>query len=223
MSHKLHKGKGRGKARSFTSNATAHVNDLFSLSKPLSNNQLVHTVQQYLPETTIQSTNGSATFYSGAALTILSPAVSLLDQITTFSAMYDMYRIVRIDWEFRPMFNQTNFAIATDTPPLIYTMLDYDDNVVLPSLAQARQYENMRIHQYEKFDVTCRPTCGIGVSITGGTSSFAAPAVVRSPWLNINNTAALHLGLKVAITQGTASLQKWYVSTRLTVEFQTVR
>jgi hypothetical protein len=223
VNHRLKKGRGKGKVLGFTSNSAAQINNKGSLSKNISNSKLILSVQQYLSETTLAQVNGSPAFASGAGLAILSPSLGLLDQGASFTALYDMYRIVRIDWEFRPMFPFWTFA-AADLPPLIYTMLDFDDNVVLPSLAQARQYENMRIHQYEKFDVTCRPTCAYGLSNSGGTGSFAAPAVEIAPWQNINNTSAIHMGLKVAVTAGSsANLQKWWISCRLTIEFQTLR
>jgi len=80
----------------------------------------VRVVQQYLSETTITQSNGGPAYYSGAALGILSPSVSLLDQFSTFQGLYDQYKILRIDWEFRPFFAASAFVPSNlDQPPLI--------------------------------------------------------------------------------------------------------
>jgi len=195
----------------------SRVNQIGQISRSIETESLTRVVQQYLAETTIAQTNGAVTFFSGVGLGIFSPSLSLLDQAATFTALYDQYKILRIDWEFRPMFGQNVFSVANDIPPLIYTVLDYDDNASLGTLAQARQYENMKIHQYEKFDVTCAPCTAI-TTATGGQE--VAPA----PWINCTTATVVHFGCKGAITAATtADLQRWWVSTRLTVAFRALR
>jgi len=71
--------------------------------------------------------------------------------------------------------------------------------------------------------MTCRPTTITAQSANSG-STFNAQGTEPSPWINFAFGGVQHYGLKLAITAGTtSSVQKWWISCRLTVAMKQLR
>jgi len=183
----------------------------------------VYRYSQNLSETTISQTATTPALYGGATITIFSPSLGLLDQASTFTALYDQYRIVRVDYRFRPMFRSENFVASTDLAPLLYVVADYDDNTNPSTLAVLRQYQNIQIHEYEAFNYSIIPHCADALYSGSVFTSFGN---VTTPWIDVASTGVVHYGIKVGITAantGQTNLQKWWVSCAMSVEFRNVR
>jgi hypothetical protein len=190
--------------------------------QPRPSNGNVHTFTQWLGETTVAQTattpSYSATFN----------AFSQLDQYATFAALFDQYRITRVDLEFRPAYtaNSLSLSFGGATPavcPLIYVVVDYDDATTPASLAAFRQYENCQVHQYESFTISYVPHAAVCAYASGTFTSYAN---VTSPWIDCSSIGVQHYGWKTGITAGLAGaidLQYWNVSQRLTIQFRNVR
>lgn len=185
-------------------------------------NDRIYRFSQYLSETSITQSTITPSFYAGASLAVLTPSLTLLDQASTFQALFDQYRITNVTVQFRPLFSRQNFVPGSDIPPLIYTVVDYDDGVVPSSLATLREYQNLTIHECDPFAVSFRPR--IAMAAYGG--AFTSYANMGNTWVDCASSGVLHYGLKIGITNGLAGqthLQQWYLSVKLEVEFRNVR
>jgi len=186
-------------------------------------NSKIYAFSQNLSETTITQTALTPTLLGGATISIFSPTLSLLDQASTFTALFDQYRIVRVDYRFRSMFRNENFTASSDLAPLLYVISDYDDNTNPASLAALRQYQSIQIHEYESFNYSIVPHCADALYSGSVFTSFGN---ITSPWIDVVSTGVVHYGIKIGITAGATgqtNLQKWWVSCALTVEFRNVR
>jgi hypothetical protein len=196
-----------------------------SLSSSLSydaGNARVYRFAQYLPEATISQTAITNAYYAGGNLAVLTPSLTTLDQATSFQALFDQYRITKVTMQFRPLYSRQNFVPGSDIPPLIYTVVDYDDGAVPSSLATLREYQNITVHECDSFVVAFRPR--IAMAAYGG--AFTSYANMGNTWIDCASSGVLHYGLKIAITAGLAGqthLQSWYLSVKLEVEFRNVR
>lgn len=162
-------------------------------------------------------------YYAGSTLGSLSPQMAFLDQYTTYGALYDQYRINRITWTFRPMYESANFT-GTSIPPLLFTAIDYDDSTPLISLASIREYQDLETHSFETFSITIKPHASN--ALYNGTS-FVAYGNIASPWIDCGSANVPHHGLKLAVTAGNGAgqtvFQYWFVTTVLDIEFRSVR
>lgn len=212
------RNKQRGKARPKTSTNTRSDGGMQPQLDRF--NTRTYTFQQTLGETTVAQVAGGNTFHSGATLSLLAPYHSLLDQSSTWLALFDQYRIKRVDWRFRPQFEGINFS-TTDNVPVIYTVVDYDDSVNLTTLPQIREYQNCQTHMNESFNVSCVPHCAMAL-YAGAFSSYGN---ITAPWIDSASNGVPHYGLKLAITGGIGgqtNLQRWWVTCTLTVEMRNV-
>lgn len=178
---------------------------------------------QTLPEFAMSQVAGGNSYYSGAATTPLAPYANLCDQWASFSAIFDQYKIDRVCWRIRAVFERANFVAGTDYVPQIYSVVDFDDAVLLPTLAQARQYANLQTNLTEAFEVSIVPH--VAPAVWGG-AAFNGYMNVGPQWIDSASNLVPHYGLKIAITAGAGGqtrLQTWLVSTQLTLSFRNVR
>jgi hypothetical protein len=184
---------------------------------------------EHLTPVTIQNRTNHRISQSIATYQILqiagSPAfgtiyfnVNQLDQLTSFQALFDQYRFDSVDVTFMPQFRANPLAGATVNIPLIYVTVDYDDNTVLTTLNQIRQYDNCIIRDDEHaFTVHITPHYN---NVTENSGRNNRPA----DWIDMAD-AVNHYGVKWAIGQGDAgqALQGWSVSIRYNMSFKNVR
>jgi len=176
-----------------------------------------------LPTALIAQVGNAEADFSGAATNCLSPFFSLLDQAASWGAIFDQYRIDRVDHVFRPLFAAQNFSSgAGDLPPSIYTVIDYDDNVTA-NIASLRQYTSLAIHEFETFRVSYRPH----IALAAYSGAFTSYANVVAGWIDLGSQGVGHFGCKVAVGAGSGvgqtNLQKWRIDTTLTISLRNVR
>lgn len=151
----------------------------------------------------------------GAAFTF---DVSQLDQATTFTALYDQYRIVAIKANFISMVNTKDaydYTLNNNIPGRLFTAFDHDDANPPPNVGSLRQKETcLENNVYRNFSRWIKPhAAGLlyNTSITSGYSSNT------SPWIDTSSPAIPHYGLKMMLTGA------GFASTRfdaMTLEFE---
>lgn len=208
----------RGKARPKTS--VVQGTNLRSLANP---NTKVFTIQQTLATFILQQAGAVEQDFAGGAAPLLAPTLSLLDQVSTLTSLFDQYRIAKVDAIFRPLYGPANFSAAVgDIPGALYVVIDYDDTTAL-TIAQLRQYTSLVTSEFEQIRVSYVPHVANAV-YSGVFTSFGN---LTSPWIDCNSTSVVHYGLKAAIGSGfgagQGNLQKWRVDVTLTCQFRNVR
>jgi hypothetical protein len=197
----------RVQRRALTSNAlprvipsTGQTSSRYGASDPYGNKLFLF--KQNLPDTY---------FASGTALvgTAYTYNVSALDNASALAAIFDQYRIDRIQVTFRPLNVATplvNTASSGFLAPLIYTAIDYDDNSAPTAVAQIRDYQTCSSHLYETFTLDFHPHAAATVGGSAGMN-------VTSPWIDWAYPSIPHYGVKAVIQGGTAGFeQQWTVS-----------
>jgi len=159
-----------------------------------------------------------------------SAAFSLqdLDQATSFTAVFDQYRIDRVVMQVKTQNNVLNFntaSLANSSPPQTFWVVDRDDSSVLTTLAQARQYDNVQeATAMDNVEIDLQPSVTPAVYAAGAFSGYA---IVRTGmWLDCNNVSIPHYGVKWAITELAAlatDTYYWNVFFYYYVSFRNVR
>jgi hypothetical protein len=176
-----------------------------------SNSEVYHYVQHYATGTI--SSGSTAIFGS------YSQSLNSLDQVSTFTGLYDQYKFDLIEATFYPM---VTYGIATSgsSPlyPLIWVYVDYDDTST-PSLALAHQRQDAIVNDcFTKFTVRYKPQIATAVS----TGSFTGSGNVNL-WVDCSSPTVLWYGLKYAVEAGSATaVVGWNVSFKAFFSFRNV-
>lgn len=148
-----------------------------------------------------------------------------LPQVATFTALFDQYKVEYLEFSFRMAYLTTPItAFTTTTMPAIYTVVDLDDVVAPTTLNQLREYSSCQIHENTPtFTVRFKP--GILTGIYNGTTIVAGGAT-SAPWLDCNQTAIPHYGVKWGCDAGTAvgqtQFQIWNIDLAVGLVFRHV-
>lgn len=146
-----------------------------------------------------------------------------LDNVTDFSGMFDLYRIVGAEVTFRPRVTQSTLADYPNVLPRLYTYIDYDDAVVPTNISIVRQYMScIETSPGEGIVRTLVPCCALA-AYSGTFTSYASRS---NQWLDIASSTVQHYGVKFAIEPGVAAqtnLQTYDVDAVLFVEFKSIR
>lgn len=151
--------------------------------------------------------------------------LAFIDQSSTYTALFDQYKIEHVELTFSPMFRANSLSNVTTAAivPLIYVALDYDDGSTPSSLTTLREYQNLVVRSDEKsFSVTLNPH----IAMSAYNGAFAGYANVVAPWLDCSTTNIQHYGVKVGIDAaltGQTVFQAWNVTTRYHLAFRNVR
>jgi hypothetical protein len=172
----------------------------------------VYRVRQIIDiGTIIQST---AVQTGGIAFTLSS-----LDQASTFTSLFDQYKIAYAKVKFRPVYNMVSPNITTAVPPLLYTVIDYDNAAAPGSIAQMRQYNTVKETKFSVDHVRClQPRVATAAYIGSTPTGFAN----QIAWIDCASSAVSHYGVKWLITaagSGTSFFQ-WSVEIELFLEFR---
>jgi len=149
--------------------------------------------------------------------------LSDLNQYTTFQGLFDQYRIDEVQMVIRPV-GQAQYVvgIASEKVPLLYTVIDYDDNTAPSGTSQLKEYSNCSVSLYETVCIRFRPHAALA-TYSGAFTSFAN---IASPWLDIAYPSVQHYGVKMACEAGLTgqtSLQYWEITIKQKVSFKNVR
>jgi len=148
-----------------------------------------------------------------------------LDQVSSFTALYDQYRITKIVCRVRPIMNALQgISPATAYWGGIYVLVDFDDAVLPASLAVMREYETCRqFSSVEKFDVVIEKP---HIALAAYSGAFASFANISGQWVDSASPTVQHYGIKFGVPHGQAAqtlLQSWTVTAEYFCQFRNTK
>jgi len=139
--------------------------------------------------------------------------VNALPQLSTLAALFDQYRIARVEFWLIP--NGT----ASSVTGLYSTAIDYDDSTSLTTYNQILSYQNV---------VTTQPDTGQyrsfvpHVAVASYSGAFTSFANETAPWIDAASPSVQHYGVKFGSTP-TSVVASYSTIYRLHVEWKNVR
>jgi hypothetical protein len=123
-----------------------------------------------------------------------------IPQSSTFTALFDQYRIRRIDVTFAP--NYSNVALLsstqalTVTPNQLWYTVDLDDASVASPLSALQEYESIKCVELgvnpEPFTVSFKPH----VAVAAYSGAFTSYANQPNEWIDCGSPSVQHYGIK---------------------------
>lgn len=178
--------------------------------------------------------NGSSTqgpsFGTGSTAAFGSVAFELndIDDPTSYSSVFDQYRIDRVVFQLRSR-NKAQFLAGTATanayPPPLYLVIDRDDSTAPASLAALREYDNcVEVNGDEDISVDLEPSITPAIYAGGAFSGYGVNRVGQ--WLDIANATIPHYGVKFGVASlnvSTTYLWEWDIFAYYYLSFRNVR
>lgn len=152
---------------------------------------------------------------TGVVYYMVTTAGTSFDQYTTFSQLFDQYRIDMVQVTIRPQCTANPPDGTSVYIPQIVSVTDFDDNNTPGSIAAMRDYESAVSTIFETQVRTYKPNARVG-------SDFPMP----SPWIDMAQGSVAHYGCKIAIEPGLGgqtAFQRVVVNIRAMITFQFVR
>jgi len=151
----------------------------------------------------ITITGGAANSAAGA----ISFTLADLSNYTEYTALFDQYRIRRVQVSFRmcqdpesyTQLNTTSAGNANNFYPDIYTTVDHDDTTA-PAYADIMQYDKLKtglLSPRRWFTYTCHPTPNLQVYRGVATTGYAMAS--SKLWLDCAQADIPHYGVKYYI------------------------
>jgi hypothetical protein len=173
-----------------------------SMSMPEYNNTLkrdnkVHSFIQSLDFGNVVTTSNTVpTFYSRAF------TFNDVQQVTSFTSLFDQYKIDLLEIWFQPEVNLTSGAVSN---PFWYSVVDYDDATTPTGLNQLQQYTNViettfRDGHYMRFQPH--------VAVAAYSGAFTSFLNQKSTWIDSASPSVQHYGIKAGmnVTPSTINL-----------------
>lgn len=150
--------------------------------------------------------------------------LSDLDQFSSFTALYDQYKICKIVLKFYPNANVAQVtAPGTHVYGNILTAIDHDDATTV-SLANIRQYSTCKEYPfYKSFTRVIVPHVAVAAYTSGAFNNYAN---MTNQWIDCNSPNVEHYGLKYVVpATGTTQtdLPQWTVVGYYYIAFKNVR
>lgn len=126
-----------------------------------------------------------------------------LPNYTEYTALYDSYRIYRVDMHFMPIgagviTNQTSTSFSAF--PIFGLVKDYDDAAVPSSFDAMAQYENYQeLRLTKQYKITIYPQAS-GTIFNGNTSPAGYGNLPRQDWIDCAYPAVPYYGIKWGYT-----------------------
>lgn len=147
--------------------------------------------------------------------------LNYLDLMSTFSALFDQFRIVGVDVTFRPMFNVDAAAAANTYLGEFITVEDYDDANVPTSIGYLRNYKDSKItntmtqHRH-------RIIPAVAIAVYNG--AFTGYGNQQGQWMDVASPSTQFYGIKWGFTGGPgANVASYAIDYRYKIEFRKVR
>ncbi len=175
----------------------------------------VYSVQKLLDKGVVTSTSIADGLYS------YQLALSDLNEVASFTSIYDQYRIDRVQVNVMPVTLPNNTSLTALPYAFCAIVTDYDDSATLASFALALNYQNCRvIGPGQGHSRTIIPHTNLA-GFDGATAyAISKPA----PWIDCANTGVTHYGIKICVKQSTSTfVSGWYVWMTYQVSFRRVR
>lgn len=142
-----------------------------------------------------------------------------LDQGTSFAAIADKYRILKVVLRFHPsgpMTSQNTTGTVMGAQKFFATALDYDDLTTPSNLSYVQQYDNCQnwptlTSRTKPFSRTIYPRTAESVFLANGSQASAVQR--KAPWLDMAQPTVVHFGFKGYIEQAgsAASVANWRI------------
>lgn len=151
-----------------------------------------------------------------------------LPSASEFSALFDQYKIRKVEWTYCPRFTELSQAAASAAVnialPRFYSAVDQDDATIPTSLNQMMQYANLKGTPFNKpVKITYTPSVSTQVYGSLTTTGYASK---KNQWLDINNLDVSHYGHKVWIELNNVNWSNTFkvdVYCRITFECKNLR
>lgn len=155
--------------------------------------------------------------------------LSDLTQATTFSALFDQYRLERVRIHFKSR-NPATFVANTASPnagvPTGYVVVDRDDASAPTAMSDLYQYENViGFNGYDSFSVDLVPSLTSALYAAGAFSGYSTRDS-DGMWIDIANTSVPAYGVKGGVgvlTATTTSSWVWDIIAEYVVSFRKTR
>lgn len=145
-----------------------------------------------------------------------------LTQYTSFSTIFDQYKIDEVQVIIRPMFQSNSLgAPGAVKVPLLYTVIDYDD-INTPTILDMKEYSNVTVSMYETVVIRFKPR----IAVASYSGTFASFANLGNTWIDVASPGVQHYGLKVGCEGGISGqtlLQVFDISVKYKVSFRNIR
>jgi len=143
--------------------------------------------------------------------------LSALNQAGTFTALFDQYRITKVEYWISP--RTTAVTTASANPGRLVSVVDYDDANALTSIAEAMEYQNALVSSGVDGHYRCfRPHAALAAY----TGAFTGYQNTASPWIDAASPSVQHYGVKVIVSP-TDAVYTYDITVRLTCEFRNAR
>lgn len=164
-----------------------------------------------LVQSNVGFTGYSASFSSAAII-----------QFSSFSAVFDQYKLTMIELWIVPRHYSTSSPVAASDYGLLYSVVDYDDSTNLTTPSAFEQYENCVVSpstngHYRKF------VPHMAVASYGGT--FTQYANQPFGWVDCASTGTIGYGVKMGVSacDATSDTNTYDLIYRIHVSFRNVR
>jgi hypothetical protein len=126
-----------------------------------------------------------------------STSSSAINQFSSFSAIFDQYKLEMVELWIIPRHPNPESASATANYGLLYSVVDYDDSTTLTSSTLYEQYENCAVcstinGQYRKY------IPHMAIASYGG--AFTQYANVPFDWIDCSSTGTIGYGVKLGVS-----------------------
>jgi hypothetical protein len=145
---------------------------------------------------------------------------NVCNDYSSYTAIFDQYRILALEVMFTP---QANEALITSAQPTgqYATVIDYDDNTNLGSMAAALNYANCIVSPMTGSQRRCfKPR--VASALYNG--SFVGYGNIAAPWIDCSTSNVVHYGIKTFTDTGySGAIQVINVTIRAVIEFRATR
>jgi len=124
-----------------------------------------------------------------------------LDQYTSLAAVFDQYRILKVECWIEPRVTTVTQAAATNLGQMA-SVIDYDDSATLTNFASYLDYQNVFVGGGADGHYRCFSPHAAIAAYSGTFASFANEA---SPWIDAASPNVQHYGLKACTTVADAA------------------
>jgi len=174
-------------------------------------NTVVSVIRSYETLAAITSSTTVPTF------TATSFSVTNIGDFTSWATVFDQYRIKMIQVTLYPVSDGT-VAASTNGAGILHSVIDFDDNNALTTLAGALNYSNVIVTTGDQTHVRCwEPHVAIAAynsSVFGGYTNALAP------WIDTASSNVAHFGLKTAWSPTSSASYSYTMIVRMHLQFR---
>lgn len=149
-------------------------------------------------------------------------SLSDLNEVTSFTNLFDQYKIIKIQVELIPLtIPATMNATGAFYSTALLMAIDYDDSGTPASLQVVKNYQNVRIippGTQRVYKFAFEPH----MALAAYSGSFTSYANLKPRWIDASSTGVVHYGLKYGVATSAVQVQ-FQVLTRYVVQFRNVR